>query len=53
MPQVAITAIHLQRTHVKSPAFSIVLALQCLLLFAKIQYYSRYGEISPLIWQPD
>lgn len=39
--QVAITAVHLERTHVKSPAFSVVLALQCLLLFAKIQYYSR------------
>ncbi|KAI8468859.1 MAG: hypothetical protein J3K34DRAFT_425772 [Monoraphidium minutum] len=39
--QFAITYVHLERSYVKSPSFSVVLAVQCLLLFAKIQYYSR------------
>jgi hypothetical protein len=40
-PKVAITAVHLDRRGVAAPAFSVVLALQCLLLWAKIQYYTR------------
>ncbi|GBF94613.1 hypothetical protein Rsub_06728 [Raphidocelis subcapitata] len=39
--QIAISAVHLQRSQVASPAFSIVLAAQCLLLYTKVQYYSR------------
>lgn len=39
--QIAISVVHLVRSHVASPSFSVVLAMQCLLLFTKVQYYSR------------
>lgn len=39
--QVLITVVHLQRDAVSSNWFSVVLALQCLLLWAKVQYFSR------------
>lgn len=39
--QVLITVVHLTRDHVASDWFSIVLSVQCLLLWAKVQYFSR------------
>jgi hypothetical protein len=35
--QVLITVVHLTRDHVASDWFSIVLSVQCLLLWAKVQ----------------
>ena len=47
--QIAIVAMHLSRTQLKSNELSIIMAIQVLLLWIKVQYYARYMQRSALL----
>ena len=42
-PQVAITVMHLGRWHIQGDAILILMALQCILLWLRLQFYLKCG----------
>jgi hypothetical protein len=47
--QIAIVIMHLSRLAVNSDAIVILMALQCILLWLRLQYYLRCAEAQPCI----
>ena len=45
--QVAITVCHLGRLGLASNALSVLMAIQVLILYVKLQYFARWGRRSP------
>jgi len=47
--QIAIVIMHLSRLAVNSDAIVILMALQCILLWLRLQYYLRCAQAQPCI----
>ena len=44
--QIIITVGHMTRTYLDTNAYNSILAVQCVLLFIKVQYFARYSTDS-------
>lgn len=48
-PQVAITVMHLGRWHIQGDAILILMALQCILLWLRLQFYLKCASSSRML----